>query len=197
MRILLLTILFVSSFYYFSAGEKSKSPQIDSVKLKMGAPERAEERILTVEKVEKAPAPVTAESSSASDVEEESEPEVSSTQEDENVTEDLEHVQEVQWTELEEGWNNELKEMLSRLEPREGESMHNAYISEQESYQSELDSLLNEKQLKSSFEAGREIDQMISQLEYKHQEKLKNILGAHYEAVRDHYEYFMEAPPEE
>ncbi len=197
MRILLLTILFVSSFYYFSAGEKSKSPQIDSVKLKMGAPERAEERILTVDKVEKAPALATAESSLTADAEEESEPEVSSTEEDENVTEDLEHVQEVQWTELEEGWNNELKEMLSRLEPREGESMHTAYISEQESYQSELDSLLNEKQQKSSYEAGREIDQLISQLEYKHQEKLKNILGAHYEAVRDHYDYFMEAPPEE
>lgn len=197
MRILLLTILFVSSFYYFSAGDKTKSPQIDSVKLKMGAPERAEERILTVEKTQKLPAPVPPEVSSASGAEEEGVSEVSSTEEDESVSEDLEHVQEVQWTELEEGWNNELKEMLSRLEPREGESMHTAYLSEQESYQAELDSLLNEKQQKSSYEAGREIDQLISQLEYKHQEKLKNILGAHYEAVRDHYEYFMEAPPEE
>lgn len=196
MRILLLTILFVSSFYYLSAGDKTKSPQIDSVKLKMGAPERAEERILTVEKVEKAP-PAPSEASSSSEAAEESESETSSAQEDETVTEDLEHVQEVQWTELEEGWNNELKEMLGRLEPREGESMHTAYLSEQESYQAELDSLLNEKQQKSSYEAGREIDQLISQLEYKHQEKLKSILGAHYEAVRDHYEYFMEAPPEE
>lgn len=197
MRILLLTILFVSSFYYFSAGDKTKSPQIDSVKLKMGAPERAEERILTVEKPQKIPASITPEAASASESDEERGSEVSSTQEDENVNEDLEHVQEVQWTELEEGWNNELKEMLSRLEPREGEAMHSSYLSEQESYQAELDSLLNEKQQKSSYEAGREIDQLISQLDYKHQEKLKNILGAHYEAVRDHYEYFMDAPPEE
>ena len=51
---------------------------------------------------------------------------------------------------------------------------------------------MSEKQQKTG-EEGLEIDQMIAQLDEKHQAKLKDILGAHYEAVRDHYDQYMES----
>ncbi|MCM2351309.1 MAG: hypothetical protein NDI69_14905 [Bacteriovoracaceae bacterium] len=194
MRILLLTILFIGSFYYLSPREPELSPAIDSIKIKMGAPKRAEERALTVEKLEETPAPAevapVVPAEEAKDEAEATEVSAKDNEEDEKTD-----VQEVQWTELEEGWNNELKVVLSRLEPREGEAMHVAYMSEQESYQAELEALLNEKKQKTSPDATVEMEQLIAQLDYKHQEKLKDIFGVHYETVREHYEYFMEVPP--
>lgn len=166
-------------------------PEIDSIKLKMSATDRDRvERILTVDK----PKLSAEEASQVADEPsaEEPEGEVSSGVEHG----DLEHVEEVQLNDIEEGWNNELKEMLNRLEPAEGESIHKAYISEQESYQAELDALMNEKNQKTTDEAALEVEQLIGQLDHKHQEKLKEIFGAHYEAVRDGYESYMETAEE-
>lgn len=197
----MLTILFIGSFYYLSPREPELSPAIDSIKIKMGAPKRAEERALTVEKLEEKPA--TAEVAPVAPTEEAKDEAEASLPEEEasevsakdNEEDEKADVEEVQWTELEEGWNNELKVVLSRLEPREGEAMHVAYMSEQESYQAELEALLNEKKQKTSPDATVEMEQLIAQLDYKHQEKLKDIFGVHYETVREHYEYFMEVPP--
>ncbi len=182
MRILLLTILLATPVYFLTHEKDVIKPEIDSIRVKLSGPDRSE-RILTV----KEPVPVpegTAEEVS------EGKPEIS-----DSVETDLEHVEEVELSDIEEGWNNELKDMLGRLEPAEGESIHKSYVSEQESYQAELDALLNEKQQKTTDEAALEIEHLIGQLDVKHQEKLKEILGAHYEAVRDHYEDFMDASP--
>ena len=191
MRIFILTILFISGFYYFSPRETKKLPEIDSIRLKMGAPDRAE-RILTVEKT---PALAIANEDSGSvqapPADRETEEVVGATPAQED---DQEHVETVHWTELEEGWNHELKEMITRLEPVEGENMHKAYLAEQESYQAEMDSLMNEGH-QDTTHSSYEIEQLMTQLEYKHQEKLKSIFGPHYESVRDHYEYFMDASP--
>ncbi len=182
MRILLLTILFVAPAYFLTYEKEVPKPDIDSIRVKVAAPDRTE-RILTV----KEPVPVPEET--AEEVTE-GKPEVS-----DSIETDLEHVEEVELSDIEEGWNNELKDMLGRLEPAEGESIHKTYVAEQESYQAELDALLNEKQQKTTDEAALEIEHIIGQLDIKHQEKLKEILGAHYEAVRDHYEDFMDASP--
>jgi hypothetical protein len=183
MRILLLTILLATPVYFLTHEEEVHKPEIDSIRLKVSGPDRSE-RILTV----KEPVPV-AEGAATEEVSE-VKPEIS-----DSVESDLEHVEEVELSDIEEGWNNELKDMLGRLEPAEGESIHKSYVSEQESYQTELDALLNEKQQKTTDEAALEIEHLIGQLDAKHQEKLKDILGAHYEAVRDHYEDFMDASP--
>jgi hypothetical protein len=160
--------------------------------LKMAANDRDRvERILTVDKPKLNPEEA-ASASAPDDSSEESEGEVSSGAEHG----DLEHVEEVQLNDLEEGWNNELKEMLGRLEPADGENIHKAYVSEQESYQAELDALMSEKQQKTTEEATQEVEQLIGQLDQKHQEKLKEIFGAHYEAVRDGYESYMDSAEE-
>lgn len=183
MRILFLTILIATPVYLFTHEEEVVKPEIDSIKIKLSSPDRTE-RILTVKE------PVVAPESDAGEVIEEVKPDIGESSET-----DLEHVEEIELTDIEEGWTNELKDMLGRLEPADGEMIHKSYLAEQESYQVELDALLNEKQQKTTDEAALEIEHLIGQLDQSHQEKLKEILGAHYEAVRDHYEDFMDAYP--
>lgn len=79
-------------------------------------------------------------------------------------------------------WHAELKDLLVRLEPEDGETLFNAYMSERENFQAELDALFQEKNKGGRGVAG-EFDGIISQLEKKHEEKLKELLGGHYEEV--------------
>lgn len=197
MRIIALSILIAGSYYFLTKEETQVSRQvdsIDSIKVKMAANDRDRiERILTVDKPKLNPEESAAASaSSPEDSSDEPQGEVSSGAE----FGDLEHVEEVQLNDLEEGWNNELKEMLGRLEPAEGENIHKSYLAEQESYQAELDALMSEKQQKTTEEASQEVEQLIGQLDQKHQDKLKEIFGAHYEAVRDGYETYMDSAEE-
>ena len=185
MRIIFFTILFLTPLYFLNR-EEVPSGEVDSLKIKVSAPDRAE-RILTVEK------PVAGDPEEPAQVPPQSEM-IQSLNPDTEVPVDTEtdESEEVQISDLEEAWSGELKQMLNRLEPLEGDAIHKAYQEEQESYQVTLESLMSDKQLKSSKEAGQEMEQLINQLEVKHQEKLKSILGAHYEAVRDHYDDYLE-----
>lgn len=188
MRILLLTILFFAPIYYFTRSETPETPtseKIDSVKLKMGAPDR-HERELTVDKKQvRAPAVV-----------ETPKEEVTEVSQNDVIEENAHDFQQAHWTDLEEGWNNELKDMLLRLEPADGEEIFQRYTKELEAYQAELDALMNEKQQKETDEEALEVDQMIVQLDAKHQDRLKEILGAHYDAVRDQYQLYMDSAEE-
>jgi hypothetical protein len=185
-----LTILFIGIIYFMKEEvEVATIPEkVDSIKIKNSAPKRIIERrpvseIITHETI----IPET----DSEEISEERTTEVAASEE----PADLEHVE--QFNDLEEGWNNELKEMLMRLEPLDGEEIHKNYVSEQASYQAEMESLLSEKQQKTSPEATIEMDELINQLDEKHQSRLKDILGAHYEAVKDGLESFMrEAHPE-
>jgi hypothetical protein len=185
MRIIFFTILFLTPLYLLNRGEVPTA-EVDSLKIKVSAPDRAE-RILTVEK------PVAVDPEEPAQVPPQSEMIQSANSESESEADtETDESEEVQISDLEEAWSGELKQMLNRLEPVEGDAIHKAYQMEQESYQVTLESLMSEKQLKTSKEAGQEMEQLINQLEVKHQEKLKSILGAHYEAVRDHYDDYLE-----
>lgn len=193
MRIIALTILFVLPMYYFGRDESpAPMPEADSIKVSSSAPDRIEikertERLLTVEEpiVETKEIVVDSEVDRAPSEEEYPE-EVGA------EVSDLEHAEDVQINDVEMAWNNELGSMLTRLEPMEGEAIHRSYMQAQETYQAELNALMDEKQQKGSDAEVLEIEHMIGQLDYSHQENLKNILGAHYEAVRDHYQYYMD-----
>ena len=193
MRILILTALFVSGFYYFFGDNASKVErsvaQDDAVKMKSAAPARSE-RLLTAK-----PAP-------QEESEEASAEEYVETAEDENLVEEdsapVEHeaqptAEDVGWTDLDAAWNGELKEFLGRLEPSDADNIHRNYMTEVEGYKAEVEALLNERQQKASDEATSEVDQLISQLDQKHEDKLKDIFGAHYDAIRDHYSEFMQS----
>lgn len=182
MRIIVLTLLFLTPLYFFNREEKTSVPEIDSIKVKISAPDR-EERLLTTDK----PLQPQTHSVNREITAVQSTPEVSST------FSDIEQTNEVELRDLEADWNSELKEMLLRLEPMDGEEIHRSYLQEQENYQTELNALLDEKQQKTDEQEIVEIEYMIGQLDFLHQEKLKEILGAHYDAIRDHYDYFMES----
>jgi hypothetical protein len=188
-----LTILIFGTYYFLTKEDPKIVPEIDLIKLKMSASTRHRQGpIVPVEETKLLPGKLSAITSVPENLSNKPQVEVN------RVTHisDLEHVEEVELSDVEEGWNNELKEMLNRLEPADGETIHKAYISQQESYQAELDALLSEKQQKTTDDALQEVEQLISQIDQKHQEKLKEILGAHYEAVRDGYETYMESAEE-
>jgi hypothetical protein len=186
MRILLLTLLVAGTIYYFRQSDSVDAPKsISSVRSKMKKNFKNDIREpASPKKIVPVPQEVNI---VQIDTEDEVKTLVSSAHEPTDVP-----VQEFQWSQIEEGWNRELKEMLLRLEPVDGEEMHKTYLQEQEAYQAELDGLLNEKQQKSTPEALTEIEQLIVSLDEKHQSRLREVLGAHYEAVRDGYEAYMD-----
>lgn len=204
MRIILLTILIILPVYYLKHEDSKKSPKIDAIKLKSSAPERAE-RILTVEQVNSSKMSAAIQSDSGEqenihsiDDEDVEQSHRESLLEEVEEIEEVEQVEEVQISEVEENWNNELKDILNRLDPIQGDEIHSSYIQEQESYKAMMQSLVSEKEQKTSEEALSEIDNLISQLEDKYQEKIRSILGPHYDAVNElHDEYLQSLPPEE
>lgn len=191
MRILTLTILFFSAIYYLNKGPEDKNSNADTLVLKQSAPDRAE-RILTVDKPKQLPDTEEV----VSDLQQ-NETQDEASEEISDSDEEMDRAEEVQISEIEEGWSSELKSVLNRLEPVEGDNIHKTYLEEQQNYQNMLDNLMNEKGLKTSNEASLEVDQLITQLDQKHQERLKEILGTHYEAIRDQYEEYIETSQRE
>jgi hypothetical protein len=194
MRILFLTVLFLSPLYFFSTSP-DQGHEVDTIAIKASAPDRIE-RILTVEPPRKSVSPETTESPAFSTEADEDSTEFLSDEEGDRspaASATLEEVEEVQMSDIEESWHGELKQILNRLEPADGDDIHRSYLQEQESYKVMIDGLMSEKSSMTTQEASEEIEQMIQQLDYKHQEKLKEILGPHYEAVRDSYDEFMES----
>lgn len=180
MRILILTALFIAPVYYFYQKEDvpKNSQRIDMVRVKMAGPRRP-----AVTKVTPAPQ----EERVQEEVEEQRAPLETQSFSEEIIPQD------VTYSDIEEGWSEALLEFLDRVEPEDAQKIHKAYLAEQEAYQAETDALLNEKHQKITFEEVQELEQAIIYLEEAHQGALREILGAHYEAVRDHYEYYMDS----
>jgi hypothetical protein len=192
MRILSLTILFFSAIYYLNQEPTVSDSNADTLVIKQSAPDRAE-RILTVDK----PKLLPESDEVVSDLQESATSKEEDSEEATDNEENLDGAEEIQISEIEEGWNSELKSVLNRLEPVEGDTIHKSYLEEQQNYQSMLDNLMSDKDLKTSNEAELEVDQLITQLDQKHQERLKEILGTHYEAIRDQYEEYLESSQRE
>lgn len=183
MRILILTVFFASSFYYFLSGGPAlitDTPIKDAIKIKSSAPARPKvhSRPLAVRAIPKIL----------------QQDEVQATQQIKGEL-DVKHeeIAHLSWKDLDQQWNFELKELLDRLEPLESEGIHKAYVSEVESYKAEMEALINERQFKASNLQEHDVDQLIGQLDERHEESLREIFGAHYEAIKDHYNYYMEA----
>jgi len=186
MRALLLGVLLAFPFYYFKRSVQIEPTGSDSIKLKMNAPDRMErvgasETSVVIPKEESSQKTLLV-----------AEDEDSSEGEEIGSSDETPEVEKFQMTDIEESWNEELKQFINRLEPVDGDAIHKAYLQEQENYQVMLEGLMAEKHQKTSDEALGEVDELIAQLEHKHHESLKEILGAHFEAVQDHYQYHME-----
>lgn len=127
--------------------------------------------------------------------EEEESPEISLQDEDE-VASSAETSDSIPWDEIEKGWESEVKEALIRLDPLDGEAIYNAYLTERENHKSEVDGLFSANKE----EGGRapsmittSADAAIGSLDQKHDERLKEILGTHYEEINKRHQEYLES----
>lgn len=110
------------------------------------------------------------------------------TEEDNSETE-LAHSEEIPWEEIRNGWRTDLKEFLIESDPDRGEEIFSAYMEESESFEAEIDAL-NKEAEKAGKEAKNDFETLIGQLEVRHEEKLKEILGNYYSEVTDRHQQY-------
>ncbi len=181
-----LFILFFVAFYYFYP-QKQTGQSIDSVKLKLSAHRKPEIVRKTV--IEQKETAKEAEVETTS-VEEQIDAQYASA-DDEALTGEE---QSVAWDEVQKGWETEVKEALIRLEPEDGETIYNAYLAEKENHQAEVDALFADNR---QTEKNRmpsvvpvEVDEVMTQLDSKHEDRLKEIFGSHFDEIsKKHQEY--------
>jgi RNA processing factor Prp31 len=185
MRMMSLFIIFLVALYNFIPREPSER-SIDSVKIKLSAQKKPEVvRKTVIEKIETAKEEVETVS-----VEDQSDADFSAPEEEAVATAE----ENVPWDEIQKGWEAEVKEALIRLEPEDGETIYNSYLAEKENHQAEIDALFADNR---SMEKSRtpsvvptEVDEVMTQLDQKHEERLKEILGSHFDEIsKKHQEY--------
>ncbi len=184
----MLFILALSAVYYFYPEKKSTSSQLDSIKVKMSAIRRANFE-KTLPKPSREIAFVEPESESLSEA---PEPEIDENNEGAAPEEVLATGASIV-PDIEGGWKQELKDLLTRLEPEEGESIYNAYSEEVDNYNAETESLQKEKDLATSDAALTKFDAILTEVDQEHDEKLKQILGPHFDEVTNAQHEYMSA----
>ena len=182
-RIILLCII-CAAFIYNLLPQPEGLTQIDQIKTKMaaarGRPDisQAAIHLVSASLVED---PLTTEAPKVS--------ENAAVSEIEPNGSEIAHVDEVPWDEIKQGWKSDLKEFLMEVDPDNGEEIFTAYQEESESFEAEIDSVSQEAE-KAAKEARQDFEILIGQLEVKHEEKLKEILGAYYSDVTDRHQQY-------
>ena len=184
MKILSLSFIFLGLFYYYWPVPKS-SLSIDAVRVKASAPSRS---IVPAKKqvLRKAPSltsVIEKEEIERPQVYEESAPTISATREPGFVDDTPLH-------DAEKEWQGQLRETLSLIDPRHGEAMYSAYVAEKSSYQAELDELIRTHQ------KSYDLEYLIEELEFKHEEKLQQIFGSYYEELKFQEGKYKESLPQ-
>lgn len=163
----------------------SSSINIDAVRVKASAPARSK---APARPAVPAKAPIARPIIEKEEVErpqlyEESAPSISATREPG-------HVEEIPLHDAEKEWQGQLRETLSMMDPRHGEAMFSAYVNEKSSYQAELDELIRTHQ------KSYDLEYLIEDLEFKHEEKLQQILGSYYEELKFQEGKYKESLPQ-
>jgi hypothetical protein len=184
MKRITLLCLISAAFIYNTLPRPEGVTQIDQIKTKMAAARgRPDESVSAIHRVSASLVadPVVTESPAVSEnaIVSEIKPDGS----------EIAHFDEVPWDEMKLGWKNDLKEFLMEVDPDHGEETYNAYLEESESFEAEIDSLSREAE-KAGKEARQDFETLIGQLEVKHEEKLKEILGVHYSDVTDRHQQY-------
>ncbi len=184
MKRIALVCIISAGFIYQILPQPEGVPEIDQIKTKMAAARsRPDEVRPAVHRI------------TAGVVNENVEAEVS-TISDSAVTEDLgpdsaalAHTDEIPWEDLKQGWRTDLKDFLLDTDPENGEEIFNAYMEETESFEAEIDALSKEAD-KAGKEARQDFENLIGQLEVRHEEKLKEVLGNYYSEVTDRHQQY-------
>lgn len=181
MRIIGLFAITLTALYFFNQKERPVS-NLDVVKLKMSAIQRlptatskpldakSESNLLDENLTEESHVSALPDSD-----EEEAVAEV------ENEDDEYENA-EVPWEELKTGWRDHLHNTLSDIDPENGEDIYNAYLAENNNYEAEMAKL--------EMNTSDDVQTLMGQLESRHEEKLKEILGKHYQEVTDQHQQY-------
>lgn len=180
MRMLVLSILALISIYAFSP-KSEVIHQTDAVEFKQSAPRRkhVSGRKIQIPEEDKVELVESDESDPSSD----GETDISSTADSAEV----EHVEDAPADDHEKNWQDELSQVIVNLEPEYGEEMFNAYVSERNGYQTSLDELIQGNQ------KNQDLEYLIGELETKHDDRVKEIFGRHYEEIKDHQSKFLDS----
>lgn len=180
-RLIILCLISAAFVYNFLPGPEGV-PQIDQIKTKMAAARsRPDARPMAIHHVNA----FVADDNNRS----------ISTVSDSAITEELSdgselaHTDEVPWEDIKQGWRSDLKDFLVEADPENGEEIYNAYMEESESFEAEVDALSKEAD-KAGKDSRQDFETLIGQLEVKHEEKLKEILGSHYSEVTDRHQQY-------
>ncbi len=184
MKILSLSFIFLGLFYYYWPAPKS-AISIDAVRVKASAPARS---LVPAEKKIQRKAPSVKAIMEKEEVErpqiyDESAPSISATREPG-------FEEEIPLHDAEKEWQGQLRETLSMMDPRHGEAMFSAYVAEKSSYQAELDELIRTHQ------KSYDLEYLIEDLEFKHEEKLQQIFGSYYEELKFQEGKYKESLPQ-
>jgi hypothetical protein len=183
MRLLLLTTVFFFALYQLAPRQEVLvAPKLDQIKLKISAPARVDRLLTAPQAVSTKSALQNTENALAPESSEDS------NEESENLYAENDQIEEVAvGVDPEKGWEIELKNSLNSLEPESGEEIFSAYVSLTESYQSELDDLIKNNQ------KNPDLEELIDDLENKHEEKIKEIFGRHYEELKNRQSEYQDA----
>lgn len=80
---------------------------------------------------------------------------------------------------IEQGWEKTLKARLIELDPAVGEEIFNQYKQEKDIYARKLESMVREHQ------ESDELDHLIDELDFSHQQRLQDIFGPYFEDLRE------------
>jgi hypothetical protein len=191
MRMMSLFIVFFLALYSFLP-RRQKGVTIDSIKTKLSAIQntRPAQKQMALTQIQ----PEKKNDSNDAD----NGPVVSSNEDESEIQVAQAADSSVPWEELQKGWENDLKDTLIRLEPEDGEVIFNSYLQEKENHQTELDGLFQDKsagvdKTRAPSEVSTDFDQMVGQVDQKHQERLKEILGAHYDEINKRHDEYEES----
>lgn len=183
-----MSILFFSAFYFFLSRPKKIDSHIDNIKIKASAPKRSEKILLENNTQElKSPLAIADEGEVVEEsVPVEEEGDIigeSSSDEETDQSEDMAD------NDLEKNWQDHLRNSLSTLEPEYGQEIFDAYVKEKENFQRELDAMIRDNQ------RSQELEAFVEDLEIRHEEKIREIFGSHYDEVKEQQGRFMERMP--
>ncbi len=186
-----LFIVFFLALYTFLP-RRQKGVTIDSIKTKLSAIQNSRplQKQMALTQIQ------SKNNDETSDAE--VEPEISSNEDEAEIQVAQASDSSVPWEELQKGWENDLKDTLIRLEPEDGEVIFNAYLQEKENHQTELDNLFQDKsagvdKTRAPSDVPSDFDQMVGQVDQKHQERLKEILGAHFDEINKRHDEYEES----
>lgn len=196
MKVLLLTALILAPLYYLNRDKKMGLDffgESDEVKIKSSAPKRPILKRTAVVKERPKPQKLVQSSYFVPESSPQNEKDEEHFEEYADPSENAEVGRSPAMGSLESGWNAALLDLLNRLEPADAQTIYEQYTAEQDAYQAEFEALMAEKQQNPHSEETFMTEEAVTRLEYAHEQRLQEILGAHYEAVRDYYEGYMDA----